>query len=161
MAELELQPMTEAEFAVFRAGLITSYAADKAAAGEWPPAEAEQRAALETDGLLPGGLATPGMLLLTARTPGGEPVGSVWVALRLGQPAGGAWIYDIVVAPEHRGQGYGRALLAGAEREAARRGATTIGLNVFGSNTVARTLYESAGYEVTALQLRKPLPAGG
>lgn len=152
--------MTQPEFAVFRAELISSYARDRAQAGEWAPEVAEQRAAAETDGLLPGGLATSGMLLMTAQTPAGEQVGSVWVALRLGEPGGSAWIYDIVVAPQRRGQGYGRALLAAAEQEAARHGARAIALNVFGTNAVARSLYESAGYEITALQMRKPLEPG-
>ena len=34
-----------------------------------------------------------------------------------------------------------------------------IGLNVFGPNTVARNLYESAGYEVATLQMHKQLSA--
>jgi hypothetical protein len=46
---------------------------------------------------------------------------------------------------------------AAAERETAQRGVTTIGLNVFGANVVVRRLYESAGYDVTSLQMRKPL----
>ena len=57
-----------------------------------------------------------------------------------------------------RGKGYGRALLRAAERETARHGVRTIGLNVFGPNTVARNLYESAGYEVASLQMHKELP---
>jgi ribosomal protein S18 acetylase RimI-like enzyme len=34
-------------------------------------------------------------------------------------------------------------------------GAEEIGLNVFGQNTVARSLYESSGYEISSLQMRK------
>jgi ribosomal protein S18 acetylase RimI-like enzyme len=34
----------------------------------------------------------------------------------------------------------------------------TIGLNVFGPNTAARNLYESAGYEIASLQMHKELP---
>ena len=59
--------------------------------------------------------------------------------------------------PTERGQGLRPALLLAAEQEAARRGEATIGLNVFGPNTVARNLYESAGYEVASLQMRKEL----
>jgi ribosomal protein S18 acetylase RimI-like enzyme len=96
------------------------------------------------------------MLLLSAEAPGGEPVGTVWVALD--RPLRGvAWIYDIAINPEHRGKGYGRALLQAAERESAKQGAKAIGLNVFGTNTIARSLYESSGYQVTATQMRKEL----
>jgi ribosomal protein S18 acetylase RimI-like enzyme len=155
--KLDMRPMTEPEFTAFRAELIGSYAGDKVQAGEWAPEEAGPRAAREVDDLLPGGVATPGMLVLAAQTAAGAVVGSVWVALRSENAAGSAWIYDIEVRPQWRGQGYGRVLLAAAEREAARHGAQVIALNVFGANTVARGLYEASGYEITALQMRKQL----
>jgi hypothetical protein len=44
-----------------------------------------------------------------------------------------------------------------AENEARARGMTSLGLNVHGQNMVARSLYESLGYEVTALQMKKPV----
>jgi ribosomal protein S18 acetylase RimI-like enzyme len=98
------------------------------------------------------------MLLLVASSSGGESVGLVWVALDRPR-AGEAWIYDIQVNPEHRGKGYGHALLEAAEQEAARHGSQAIGLNVFGTNAVARRLYESSGYQVTAMNMRKELGA--
>ncbi|KQN41066.1 N-acetyltransferase [Frigoribacterium sp. Leaf44] len=45
------------------------------------------------------------------------------------------------------------------EQAAARHGAETLGLNVFGYNEVARHLYESLGYETTAVQMKKPVTA--
>jgi ribosomal protein S18 acetylase RimI-like enzyme len=92
-----------------------------------------------------------------AETSDGERVGHVWVGLEPRPGFPGAWIYAIGVTAGQRGKGYGRALLLAAEKEAARRGATTIGLNVFGPNTIARNLYESAGYEVASLQMHKAL----
>jgi ribosomal protein S18 acetylase RimI-like enzyme len=44
-----------------------------------------------------------------------------------------------------------------AEQEARRGGARRLGLNVFGTNTVTRSLYESLGYEITELQMSKEL----
>lgn len=44
-----------------------------------------------------------------------------------------------------------------AEQEAAARGMTSLGLNVHGQNTVARSLYDSLGYQVTAQQMKKVL----
>jgi hypothetical protein len=44
-----------------------------------------------------------------------------------------------------------------AEDEARVRGMTSLGLNVHGQNMVARSLYDSLGYEVTAMQMKKPL----
>jgi ribosomal protein S18 acetylase RimI-like enzyme len=78
----------------------------------------------------------------------------VWVGRAPGKRAGW-WIYDIEVVPDQRGHGYGRALLGAAEGEAQRHGGDSIGLNVFGGNNVARGLYESSGYQVSAIQMRK------
>lgn len=40
---------------------------------------------------------------------------------------------------------------------ARQQGAHTLGLNVFGFNVAARNLYQSIGYEPTAIQMRKRL----
>ncbi|HWE68280.1 MAG TPA: GNAT family N-acetyltransferase [Acidimicrobiales bacterium] len=158
MDEVRLRPMTQSEFDALRAQLIVDYAAEHVAAGNWDAGEAETLAAEQTDQLLPQGVDTPGVLMRVAETSAGERVGHLWLALerRPGQ-GGGAWIYDIAIEAEHRGRGHGRALLRAAEDEARRHGVTAIGLNVFGSNAVARRLYESAGYQAATVQMRKEL----
>jgi ribosomal protein S18 acetylase RimI-like enzyme len=158
MDQLQLRPMAAAEFEAYRARLVPDYAAEHVRAGHWSAEAAETLAARQIDDLLPEGPDTPGMFLLMAATSGGEPVGLVWVALDRPLP-GQAWIYDIVVNPEQRGRGYGRALLRAAEQEATRHGSKAIGLNVFGTNTVARRLYETSGYQITAMNMRKELGA--
>jgi ribosomal protein S18 acetylase RimI-like enzyme len=152
-----VRPMTAPEFDEFRSRRVREYAAEQVRAGNWTADDAGAQAVEQTRRLLPQGAATPGVLLLTAETADGAPVGHVWVVLDR-PPAGGAWIYDIEVLDGFRGLGYGRALLDAAERHAAALGARSIGLNVFGWNTVARSLYESAGYGVVSQQLSKELP---
>ena len=161
MQEIHTRPMTQTEFDGIRTRMTKEYAADHVAAGDWRADEAEARAEQETDALLPHGVATPGMLLLVAETPEGDYLGFVWLAIERQPGSGGGWIYDIEISPEHRGEGFGRALLAAAELEAANHGADSIGLNVFGANLVARSLYESSGYDVTAMQMSKSLPSPG
>jgi ribosomal protein S18 acetylase RimI-like enzyme len=162
MQEIRTRPMTQIEFDGIRSRMAKEYAAEHVAAGDWPADEAEARAERETDTLLPQGVSTPGMVMLVAETPDGDYVGRVWLALeRTSGSGGGAWIYDIEIAPEQRGKGFGRAVLDAAEREAANGGADSIGLNVFGGNLVARSLYESSGYDVTAIQMSKPLGSPG
>lgn len=158
MDKLTLRPMTSAEFDEFKSRTDLEYAAEHVAAGNWTAEEAQARAVAETESLLPQGVDTPGVLLLMAEDEDGVAIGHVWVALERKPGSNlGAWIYDIEIKPEHRGKGFGRALLLAAEQESARHGVHSIGLNVFGPNKVARSLYESAGYKVTTMQMHKEL----
>lgn len=149
--------MTPAEFEPYLARLAVEYGAEQATSGRWRPDEATTRAAAEMREELPQGLATPGHLIYVAVDAEGE-VGVLW--LGLSNPRGIpdlAWINDIEVREERRGRGLGRALLAEAERVAREHGVGWLGLNVFGTSTAARALYESAGYETTTVQMRKRL----
>jgi len=83
-----------------------------------------------------------------------EVVGFLWIAPQ-SEGSDAWWVFDIAVEENHRGAGYGRAAMQLAEKAAAEHGASTLGLNVFGYNTVARGLYDSLGYETTAVQMRK------
>ena len=104
------------------------------------------------------GVDTPGVLLARGRGARRQPIGHVWIGPQPRPGFVGAWIYSIEIDPgTSAAKGYGRALLSAAEEEAARRGFKVIGLNVFGPNAVARKLYESAGYEVSSLQMHKEL----
>ncbi len=158
MDELTLRPMTDAEYDAFYSKLITEYASDNIEAGNWTVENAIELSKNATEQLLPLGRDTPRVLLLSADNSDGEYVGYVWVGLdRGGVASAGAWIYDIEVNASHRGKGYGRALLQAAERETLKNGVDKIGLNVFGPNRVARNLYESAGYDITQIQMSKAL----
>ncbi|MDE3082132.1 MAG: GNAT family N-acetyltransferase [Acidobacteriota bacterium] len=157
MDALTLTPMAPSEVETLIARTAREFAAEQVAAGNWPEDSAEELGRAETARLLPQGGDTPGMSILTAFD-GDVRVGYVWLSL---EPrittSGEAWIYDIEVASDLRGRGYGRRLLEAAEDEARRAGATYLGLNVFGANRVARSLYESSGYEVKTMQMRKAL----
>ncbi len=84
------------------------------------------------------------------------PVGYAWLALE-GPNASSAWIYDIAIDEEHRGKGYGRALLNGLEQVAREHGHESIGLNVSAGNDYARRLYERAGFQPTSIHMSKRL----
>lgn len=79
---------------------------------------------------------------------GGRLLGYALVLLRRDTPR--ARLYSIAVAPEARGCGLGRRLLAAAERAAAAAGATGMSLEVRQDNRRANALYEAAGYRRTA-----------
>jgi len=153
---LRLRPLTRDEFDAWLPRQVAAYAARVAASGLLPAA-ARQQAEQDHARSFARGFATPGQLVFRIMA-GETAVGWLWLAV----PAAGpdplmAWVYQIEVQDGFRGRGYGRAAMLLAEGEARARGMTSLGLNVHGRNTVARSLYESLGYQVTAQQMKKPV----
>ena len=55
-------------------------------------------------------------------------------------------IHDLAVGAGYRGMGIGKALLAGVEAEALKRGACKVTLEVLSGNHPAKALYAASGY---------------
>jgi ribosomal protein S18 acetylase RimI-like enzyme len=62
-----------------------------------------------------------------------------------------AYLFQMWVAPEHRGHGVGRALVDAVAAWAASRGARSLELTVTCGNTAAIRLYESAGFQAIGI----------
>ena len=153
-----LYPMTEQEFSHYVTESTGDYAADKVASGEWTEDESLALAQEEINKLLPRGLATPDNYLFTLRAaPGSTALGVLWYAVRKRAGKQTAYIYDIVIRPEHQRRGYASAALQALEVEVARRGLAGIGLHVFGHNHAARSLYDKLGYTLSNIMMYKPL----
>ena len=151
-----MRPMTTDEFARWDETELENYAAEVAAARGVTRGEARRLAEEGRQRYLPDGLQTAGVHLLIGEDDAGERIGVLWVGPNP-DGVGPAWVYDIEVVEGRRGEGWGRALMLEAERVAREDGHAELALNVFGSNQVARNLYESLGYATTSLQMRKPL----
>lgn len=158
MPGLIVRAMDDAEFETWYERTLREYAAEHVAAGNWAEAEALERARAENAERLPEGLRTGDMLFLLGERPDGAVVGTLWIGLRHPRDVPDcAWLYDIEVLEEHRGQGHGRDLLRAAERAVRERGLGALMLNVFGGNDAATALYASEGYTVVTTQMRKQL----
>lgn len=70
-------------------------------------------------------------------------------------PAPFAYVDDLVILPQHRGRGLGRALLRRAEAYAAACGRSSLRLRVKAGNGGARAFYARGGYTEYELQLEK------
>jgi ribosomal protein S18 acetylase RimI-like enzyme len=66
-------------------------------------------------------------------------------------------VENIYVAPNHRSQGHGRALLSRAETELRERGCTVIALEAMAANDRARQFYRAAGYDAHRVAYEKSL----
>ena len=140
---LEGRPMSESEYAGWRAELVRGYAADMANSGTLPDAQAATQAAAQADQLLPDGLRTANQSFLCLYA-NGEAVATNWLCHHRGP--GISWVYGVEVSAEHRGNGYGRAAMLIGEAAALDASDTHLALNVFGHNDVAIRLYDSMGY---------------
>jgi ribosomal protein S18 acetylase RimI-like enzyme len=146
---IRLVPMTEVEYVAFLAWAVPDYAAELARAGNVPTGEGQQAAELQFAEFLPQGLATPGQYLYSlvdARR--GIQVGSLWVGVRREEGQRLAALYELLVFPPFRRQGYGLQALQALEDHVRAQGLPAIVLHVFGHNDAARALYQKAGYQV-------------
>jgi ribosomal protein S18 acetylase RimI-like enzyme len=153
--------MTSAEFNLWRDQSIPAYAADKVRMGRWKPEESLAEAQKEFNSFLAQGMETPGHHLFIIEAKSGASVGALWLGRseRASGPIG--FIYDLVIWPDHRRQGYGAAAMRAAEAEAAKLGLKGLALHVFGHNKPAQALYVKLGFEVTNLNMFKSLPNSG
>ena len=90
---------------------------------------------------------SPSLSFLVARD-GKTLVGHALLAFRKGSSL--ARLYSLAVLPSEAGQGLGRKLLKAAEREARRRGADRLRLEVRADNKAAIRLYETGNYNPLA-----------
>ncbi len=148
--------MTDEEYETWREAELASYAQEMVDSGMLQPDAARVRSAEQHAEFLPQDRATPGMHLLRVLDSDGLPVGVLWLGPHP-RKDGAGFVYDVAVDEARRGQGLGRGAMLAAEAIGRQEGWSEIGLNVFGPNARARTLYESLGYSVVNINMAKPL----
>ena len=151
-----LIPMTQPEFDAFLAQAVPDYAEDNVRAGYWDEAEALEKSRKEFETLLPQGLQSENHYLYMVYD-GEDAVGLIWMRANMNAATKSGFIFDIRVDEKFRGKGYGKHTMLLIEEKARELDLKSIGLHVFGSNKVARNLYEAVGYEITSLNMSKRL----
>ena len=133
-------------------GLWPQYRAELIQAGS-SEAEADANIERNQQALSPNGVVAAGQFMFRVLEED-QHIGNLWLAQRSPDD----WfIYDIEVFEEFRGRGLGRETLRLAEAYVIEQGAKQMGLSVFGFNTAARSLYESAGYSIVSMGMVKRL----
>lgn len=163
-----LVPLSPAELRDFMERQIVEYAEEETRAGHWSREDALELSRGETSKFFTKESAAAGHRFFKGVDEAGREVGWVWVGptpaeLGLGRAL---WLYQITVAGHFRGKGFGRAMLRAIEDLLAGERVPDLYLNVFRWNRVARSLYDSAGYEVvkeweTEARMRKRLVTRG
>jgi ribosomal protein S18 acetylase RimI-like enzyme len=105
-------------------------------------------------------LAEPNIFILVAERDG-EVIGYTYAGVEgpdymsLRGPAG--VFYDIVVDPDHRGQGVGRMLLDATLKALKARGAPRVVLSTAEQNVAAQRLFDRAGFRRTMIEMTREL----
>jgi ribosomal protein S18 acetylase RimI-like enzyme len=107
--------------------------------GDWTPGP--EAVAAHARRLLEAGEV---IVLLAGEGPDGLAQVRLRTSIWTGMPD--AYVEELYVAPDRRGQGTGRALLEAAMRTAREEGATHIDVTTSEDDTAALGLYESAGF---------------
>jgi ribosomal protein S18 acetylase RimI-like enzyme len=150
-----LRPMSATEFVPWAEDALRVFAAGRAASLGLS-FEDSLASARKLPDRLPQGPATPDMWLFVIVDSDDAEVGTLWLGLDP-ERAGAMFVWAIDIHEAFRGKGFGRSAMTAAEEVARGVGATAITLNVFGNNLPARSLYDSLGYEISALQMLKSL----
>ena len=101
---------------------------------------------------------SPGARVLIAEDGRGRRVGFIHLCEEVDYYGGACGhVGDVVVAPEARGRGVGKALMAAGEEWARARGYRMLTLNVFLGNEKARGLYEELGFRPETIRHVKDL----
>jgi ribosomal protein S18 acetylase RimI-like enzyme len=148
--------MTDEQYRRFREHAEEEYAREITESGSLAWEDAVEKSSEDHARLLPKGLATPDHYLYAAYD-GPTEVGLMWLFFETKSDGVKGFVYAVEVFADFRRQGYGAAIMTAAESAARDRGAVAMGLNVFGTNVGARSLYEQIGYEATSIQMRKRL----
>ena len=154
MASVTLVPMSPERYITWRAYSVASYAEENVTSGRWTEDEALDESPRRTfkrccqmASTLPA--TSCGQSLTRPATRQGS----------CGWPPtagpGYAFIYDIEMDPDRRGQGFGTATLLALDNWCRANGIATIGLHVFGHNKGAWELYKRMGYVETSVQMEK------
>jgi len=100
--------------------------------------------------IAPDGLDAPGVLIRAAYADG-RRVGWIWFGMPKPQHPAVGMVSHIEVLPGERRRGHGRAMVAAAAAELARRGVAYIGLDVPGTRHAALAFAASAGLGFTLI----------
>jgi ribosomal protein S18 acetylase RimI-like enzyme len=147
---VQLRPLGPDELDAYRVRQRKDYRAQLVDWAGMSPELADRKTAEDTAELPPGAD-------VRALEVDGRCVGTVSTAERTyyGEPR--VFVYDLWIEPRERGNGFGREAMCAVEEEARGRGVPVVELNVWGGNTVARSLYRSLGYAERAVFMSKDL----
>jgi|tagenome__1003787_1003787.scaffolds.fasta_scaffold20681441_2 ribosomal protein S18 acetylase RimI-like enzyme len=156
MTTVRTRPMTEDEYADYRARVVPLYADDLQRSGGLDRQAALARSAESFPPTLAEAAAGDRSSLLRVLDASDEPVGWLWLGPHPERPDA-VFVYDVEIDAAHQRRGLGRATMLAAEQLVREAGLSALVLNVFGWNDGAQQLYRSLGYQADKILMSKQL----
>ena len=123
-------------------------------ANAWSAEQSFAAAVQSFDTALPGRVVGSANQFLRTIIADGQKVGVLWYGLRGEREA---FVWDLVIYPTWRNQGFAKSAMLAMEHELQTMQVTRITLNVFAHNSVATLLYSTMGYRALAIRMAKGL----
>lgn len=153
---IKLLYMNQDDFEEFKEHSLIIFANEQVKSGAYERENAIARSRKYFDELLPDGLNTKEHKIFTVYK-GDDKVGTLWIKVFEKNHALRAFVYDIELFEEHRGQGIGNQTMEALNEYCKAMGVDTINLHVFGHNKRALSVYEKVGFETTNYYMEKKL----
>ncbi|MGG0177861.1 GNAT family N-acetyltransferase [Gottfriedia acidiceleris] len=150
---LNLTLMNNQDFQRFLVIATVNFANDKVKNGSWKEETALEQSKAAFQSLLPEGENTENNFLKNIVL-NEQTIGYIWYSINIKQELNYAYFYEILIYPEHRGQGYGKEAISKCIKEINELGVDDVWLHVFGHNQGALNLYQQLGFEITDYNLK-------
>jgi ribosomal protein S18 acetylase RimI-like enzyme len=155
---LELVPMTQAEFEDYMDQGAVQHLANELARARDLSAETALKMALQSfDGIHPERKVDSPDQFVFHVADGATRIGVLHFGIKRDRTRPYVYVWDIVIRPEYRGNGYGEGTMRALERKTSELGFSRIALNVFGHNAPAVALYNKLGYRPASMAMVKEL----
>ncbi|MEH7611881.1 GNAT family N-acetyltransferase [Gottfriedia acidiceleris] len=150
---LNLKFMNNQDFQRFLEIATVNFANDKVKNGSWKEETALEQSKAAFQSLLPEGENTENNYLKNIVL-NEETIGYIWYSINKNQEPIYAYLYEILIYPEYRGQGFGKETMGMCIKEINELGVDDVWLHVFGHNQGALNLYQQLGFEITDYNLK-------
>lgn len=154
--KITLKDFTQKEYDHFVIESIDNYSNDMGKSNDLTKEKALEMSKKQFASILKDGINTDKHSFKTVLSEDNKSLGHIWLGPKTGH-ANTAFIYDLFIKEEFRGQGLGSIILCEAESFLKASGYQKLSLHVFGHNKPAIRLYEKNDYQVTNLHMEKLL----
>lgn len=145
--------MSQADFQNFIETATVNFANDKVKNGSWKEETALEQSKAAFQSLLPKGEKTEHNFLKNIVF-NEQTIGYIWYSINQKQVPNYAYLFEIFILPEFRGQGLGTKAMEMCVKEINEIGIEDVWLHVFGHNQGALKLYQQLGFEITDYNLK-------